>query len=87
MMRYFKTVINGYIQFISTGSGAEEITESEYNEILSVIQNKPQDTDTIGYRLKTDFTWESYEKEPEPEPEPTDDDYATAGRILMGVES
>lgn len=86
-MRYYKQTDSDYILAIGTGLGGIDITESEYNEILSVIQNKPQDTDTIGYRLKTDLTWESYEKEPEPDPEPTDDDYATAGRILMGVEA
>lgn len=85
-MKYYKRIEDDYISAIGVNIGGTEITETEYNEILSVIQNKPQDTDAIGYRLKTDLTWESYEKEPEPDPEPTDDDYATAGRILMGVE-
>ena len=86
-MRYFIQQFNEYILGVGEGSGGVEITESEYNEILSVIHNKPQATATTDYRLKTDLTWESYEKEPEPEPEPDDSDYATAGRILMGVEA
>lgn len=68
-MRYIKIVDNGYILGIGTGNSGNEITEDEYNEILSVIRNKPQDTETVGYRLKTDLTWESYEKEPQPEPD------------------
>lgn len=69
-MRYFKHVSDGYIQYIGTGSGGTEITESEYNEILSVIHNKPQGTATTDYRLREDLTWEEYEIPPMPEPEP-----------------
>lgn len=81
-MRYYKLIDNGYILSIGTGYGGTEITESEYNEILSVIRNRPQETAEIGYRLKTDLTWESYEKEPEPEP--TEIDETEAFNILIG---
>ena len=70
-MRYYKFIIDGYIMSIGTGNGGTEITESEYNEIMTIIQNRPSDTVTIGYRLKADMTWEAYEKEPVPEDEPT----------------
>lgn len=66
---YFKIVDSDYIVAIGKGNSGTEITELEYNEILAVIRNKPQDTATIGYKLKTDLTWESYEKEPQPEPD------------------
>ena len=69
-MRHYKEIKNNYIFGIGTGNGNTEITESEYNNIMNVILNKPQETQTIGYHLKTDLTWEQYEKEPEPEPEP-----------------
>ena len=69
-MKYYKRIEGNYITAIGTNIGGTEITESEYDEIMSVIHNKPQDTETTGYRLKTDLTWEEYEKEPEPEPEP-----------------
>lgn len=51
-----------------------EITESEYNEILSVIQNKPEDTDTIIYKLHADtLEYVAYDRPEEPTPtEPTD---------------
>ena len=80
-MRFYKAVSNGYIQCIGSGDMGEEITESEYNEILSIIKSHPQDSETIGYRLKTDLTWESYEKEPQPEPEIDDTE---AMYILLG---
>lgn len=70
-MRYYKQIESGYILIIGTGDGGDEITESEYNEIMTIIQNRPSDTSTIGYRLKADLTWEQYEKEPVPEDEPT----------------
>ena len=68
-MKYFKKVQSGYIIYVGTGLGGTEITESEYNEIMTAIYNRPQETAEIGYRLKTDLTWESYEKEPQPEPD------------------
>ena len=69
-MRFYKQILDGYILTVGTGMGGTEITESEYNKIMTAIQNCPQEKDAIGYRLKTDLTWEQYEKEPEPEPEP-----------------
>ena len=73
---YFKIENNGYIQSVGMCEYwcGTEITESEYNQILELIQNRPTETETIGYRLKTDLTWEAYEKEPVPEPEPTADE-------------
>ena len=69
-MRYYKSIESGYILAIGTGDGGDEITESEYNEIMTVIQNRPTETDTIGYKLKTDLSWEQYEKEQVGEQEP-----------------
>ena len=81
-MRHYKKAESGYIFEIGTGAGGMEITESEYTEILTVIQNRPQETPTTGYRLKEDLTWESYEKEPEPEPSEIDE--TEAFNILIG---
>ena len=66
-MRFYKIINGEYITEIGTGLNGEEITESEYNEILTLIQNKPPRTETTDYRLKTDLTWEPYEVEPEPD--------------------
>ena len=50
-----------------------EITESEYNDILSIIQNKPEDTDTIIYKLHADtLEYVAYDRPEEPVIEPTD---------------
>ena len=80
-MTYYKYIENGYILAVGTGGMGDVITETEYNEIMTVIQNKPQATETTDYRLKTDLTWEQYEVDP-PEPsDPTSDDIAD---ILLG---
>ena len=55
-MAYYKTIEDGYIVAIGNGGMGEEITESEYGEILSVIHNRPIETAEIGYRLKTNLT-------------------------------
>ena len=83
-MRYYKMTDNGYILCIGTGLGGIEITESEYNEILSVIHNKPTGTATTDYHLREDLTWEEYEIPPMPEP---DIDDSEALEILLGGES
>ena len=82
-MRYYKNVNNGYITIIGTGFGGEEITEEEYNTILSVIHSKPPATETTDYRLREDLTWEEYHIDP-PDPDPDIDD-AELLNILMGV--
>ena len=70
-MEYYKQIENGYIISIGTGAGDTEITEAEYDEIMSVIQNKPV-REGYGYRLKTDLTWEEYEN-PTPPPDPSEE--------------
>ena len=83
-MKYYKSVSNSYILAIGTGYGGEEITEDEYNEIMSIVQNRPTAEDK-GYKLKTDLTWEEYDLPPEPEP--SDDDEISddeALNILLG---
>ena len=77
-MRYYKIISEGYILGIGTGSGGEEITEAEYNTILSAIHSKPVDTDTIGYRLTVNMEWEAYDIEPPTDEDVTDADIAQA---------
>lgn len=83
-MSYYKITNNNYVLSIGeTDRAADEpINESEYNEILTVIRNKPSATETTDYRLKTDLTWEPYEIEP-PDPDSEIND-AEALEILMG---
>lgn len=63
----YKTITDGYIAYIGT-SGGTEITEEEYNAILTTIRNRPTPPEGKGLRLKADLTWEEYDL-PEPEPE------------------
>lgn len=64
-MRYYKQISDNYILAIGTGYGGEEITESEYDTIMSLIKNRPH-ADGKGYKLRTDLTWEEYDLPPEP---------------------
>ena len=56
------------------GENQTEITGEEYNNILSVIRNKPDDTETIIYKLHADtLEYVAYDRPEEPIPEePTD---------------
>ena len=80
-MKYIIVKQNGYIIGVVTGNSGTEITEEEYNEILTIIHNKPTGTATTDYRLREDLTWEEYEIPPMPEPEPEADEILN---ILMG---
>lgn len=83
-MKHYKQTSDNYITAIGTGYGGEDITEAEYNEIMSIIQSRPI-ADGKGYRLKTDLTWEEYDLPPEPEL--SDDDEISndeALEILLG---
>ena len=83
-MVYYKQLSDNYILAIGTGPGGTEITETEYNSILSVIQSRPT-SETQGYRLRTDLTWEAYDLPPEPEPSDEDEiSDEEAFNILLG---
>ena len=71
-MKYYKTIIDGYLVSVGTGTGGTEITESEYNELLSIIHNRPTPQTGFDYKLKADtLEWELVEL---PEPSDTDDE-------------
>jgi len=83
-MRYYKNISDSYILAIGTGCGNDEISEQEYNEIMSVIRSCPNE-EGKGYRLKADLTWEEYDLPPVPKPS-DDDEISTdeALNILLG---
>ena len=55
------------------GENQTEITEEEYNTILSVIASKPEDTETTIYKLHADtLEYVAYDRPEEPVIEPTD---------------
>lgn len=84
-MRCYKQTDAEYILSIGTGNGGTEITESEYNEILSVIRNKPAATETTDYRLREDLTWEEYTVDP-PDPDPEIEDAEVYDILFGGAE-
>ena len=61
MIRYFKNFEGEYIISISTGSGKEEISQEEYENILNLVRNRPEPEDGYDYKLKEDLTWELVE--------------------------
>ena len=56
-----KIVEEGYIVGIS--DKGDEIGETEYNEILKAIDNKPTAPHGYGYRLNLKLEWEQFKIE------------------------
>lgn len=74
---YAKVIEDGYITTIGTDIIGEEISESEYNAIMSVILNSPKPSEGKGYRLTEDLTWEEYDL-----PTPSEDEDISAEEAL-----
>lgn len=83
-MRYYKNIDGDYLVSIGTGSGGEEITQEEYENILSIIRNRPTPEAGYTYRLRTDLTWELVEAPVEPVDDEISD--AEALDIILGGE-
>lgn len=84
-MRFYKQTSNHYIIAVGTGAGGTKIAETEYNDIIAIIQNRPA-ADSKGYLLKTDLTWEAYDLPPEPAPSDADElSDAEALNVILGV--
>lgn len=81
----YKQINDGCITSIGENIGGAEISETEYNEILSVIRNKPKATETTDYRLREDLTWEAYPIDP-PDPDPEIDDLELLDILMGGAE-
>ena len=67
MENYYKNIEGDYITGIGMGIGDVEITQEEYENILSVVRNRPTPEAGYDYRLKTDLTLELVELPLEPE--------------------
>lgn len=61
MEKYYKNIEDGYITAIGTGYGDVAIEQEEYENILSIIRNRPTPAEGYDYKLKTDLTWELVE--------------------------
>lgn len=87
MSKYFKNYDGDYIFSIGEGIGDTEITQEEYEHILSAIRSRPTAEPGYMYKLRTDLTWEAYDLPPEPEPSDEDElSDAEALDILLGGE-
>ena len=82
MGKYFKNFDGEYIFSIGEGIGDTEITQEEYEHILSAIRSRPTAEPGYMYKLRTDLTWEQVEA-----PEPVDEDISAdeALGIILGV--
>ena len=84
-MKYCKNLDGEYISCLSTGFGEVEISEEEYNGILSIIRAAPTAPEGYIYLLRADtLEWELVELPPEPEPEDPELDNAEAFDIIFG---
>ena len=55
MNRFFKKVEGDYLISIGQdGFNGETITEEEYNNLKSIVDNKPDDTERHYYKLRAD---------------------------------
>ena len=89
-MKFFKRLQGEYISNIRTGEAVLdetdiEITELEYNDILTAIRNKPEDTEEVVYRLNNDtLEYDACIPAPPEPPEPTSEELLS---ILLGGET
>jgi hypothetical protein len=81
---YYKTIIDGYIESVSTGTGGVRISEEEYNTVLEFARSAPKASDGYVYKLRNDnLEWELVELPPIPDlPDEVDD--AEAYKIIFG---
>ena len=79
---FSKMTADGYIVAVGTGIAGEQISEAEYETILSAINNTPTAPDGYAYHLRaTDLEWVLVELPPDPDPEVDDSE---ALEILLG---
>lgn len=85
MKSYRKTIENGFIRSVAFSEFGEEITEEEYNELLSLIRNSPTAPDGYCYMLRSaDLEWVLVELPPAPDPSEEEIDDAEAFEMLFG---
>lgn len=77
---------NGYIVGIVSGVSDGNITEAEYNGIMSIIESRPTAPDGYVYMLKEDKTWELVlqPEVPQEDEEASVEDYEAAVDRLEG---
>ena len=83
---YSKIEKDGIIIAIAkNGSVGRPITEDKYNEILSMLHNRPTAPEGFAYRLTKELEWELYELPTIEEPEEATTENYEAALAEMGV--
>ena len=59
--------------------------DEQTKEVYEALKTRPEAPEGYAYRLKEDLTWEMFEIPQSEEPVETTDEYAEAGKILLGV--
>lgn len=87
---YYKTIEDNILTAIGTSSVVSEpnveITKTEYDNILSLIRNKPQDTEETVYKLVADtMTYEPFDAPPVTPVEEPNNDYGIPNEIYDSI--
>ena len=61
---FYKLVLDGYIVAVGKGESGIPITDSQYNEIMAMLRNRPVPPAGYDYRLTDMMVWELYELPP-----------------------
>ena len=65
------------------GENQTEITQAEYDSIMDIIRNKPEDTEEVVYKLNAEtLTYDEYPAPPAPETNPYGIDNDTYNQII-----
>ena len=65
------------------GENQTEITQAEYDSIMDIIRNKPEDTEEFVYKLNAEtLTYDEYPAPPAPETNPYDIPMETYNQII-----
>ncbi len=84
-MAYKKVISDGFVVAVGTNIIGEDITESEYQMLLTIIGNKPIPPYNLDYKLRADtLEWQLVELPLESGPESSVEAKAEAYDILMG---
>lgn len=84
-MKYGIIIDGDYILAVTKNAQESQITEEEYNQLVSIFRNRPEAPDGYAYMLLSDnHEWELVEAQP-PEPDDQIDDSEIADILLGGT--
>ena len=83
----YKQIEDGILTAIgdssTIGDNQTEITQAEYDSIMDIIRNKPDDTEEVVYKLNAEtLTYDEYPAPPAPETNPYGIDNDTYNQII-----